>query len=106
MKKGLFVFVISILFALSARAGPFLVCAPQPNTTSYMLTLDGVEQEVVAQDMGDNTSMLHFDLESLVDGNHTGELRAKNIWRTSDPIPFDFNKTGPDCPSVIDISAQ
>jgi len=106
MKKGLFVFVVSFLFALSAWAAPFLVCAPQTYTTSYMLTLDGIEQEVDAMDMGDDTSMLHFDLVELVDGNHTGELRAKNIWRTSEPLPFSFNKTGPDCPSVIDISAQ
>lgn len=106
MKKGLFVFMVSVLFALSAWAAPFLICTPQSNTTSYLLTLDGVEQEVAAEDMGDDTSRLHFDLDGLADGNHTGELKAKNIWKVSDPLPFAFNKTGPDCPSAIDISAQ
>jgi len=106
MKKGLLVFIVSILFSLSAWASPYLICAPQTNTTSYMLTLDGVEQEIIAEDMGDDTSRLHFDLDGISDGDHAGELRAKNIWNISDPLPFSFNKTGPDCPSVIDISAQ
>jgi hypothetical protein len=106
MKKGLFTFLFSVLFAVSAWAGPFLVCAPQSNTTSYLLTLNGVEQEVGVQDMGESTSRLHFDLVDLEDGNYTGELKAKNIWKVSDPLPFEFNKAAPDCPSVIDISAQ
>lgn len=106
MKTGFIAFVLSILFAASVWAAPFLVCAPQHNVTSYMLTFDGVEQEVVALDLGDNTTMLHFDLEGILDGNHTGELRAKNIWKVSEPLPFSFNKTSPECPSVIDISAQ
>lgn len=110
MKKGLFTFLFSVLFsvlfALSAWAAPFLTSNPQTNVTSYLVTLDGVEQEVIAQDMGDDTTILHFDLTGLADGDHTGEVKAKNIWGESDPFPFSFNKAIPDSLSVLELTAQ
>lgn len=106
MKKGLFVFIFSILFTVSAWAAPFLVSEPQTNVTSYTVTLDGNLYEVPAQDLGNNTVRLHFDLEGLTDGDHEANVTSKNVWGESDVLPFYFNKTGPDCPSVLEISAQ
>ena len=89
LKKILLVLCCSLLFAALATAAPFLVCDPQTNVTSYMITLDGSEaQEVPAQDLGDNTTRLHYDLAGLLDGNHTGTVASKNVWGESEPVPF------------------
>ena len=106
MKTLFITFLFSVLFTVSAWAAPFLVCDPQTNVTSYMVTLDGAEQEVVAYDLGDDTVMVHFDLGAVADGDHVGELRAKNVWGVSESLPFDFNKTVPECPSAINITVQ
>ena len=106
MKKGLFVFMFSVLFALSAWAAPFLVCNPQENVTSYLVTMDGVEEEIPAYSMGDDTTILHFDLAGITDGDHNCEVKSKNVWGVSEPLPFSFNKAIPDSPSVLEISAQ
>lgn len=107
LKKILLMLCCSLLFVSLAIAAPFLVCDPQTKATSYMISLDGSEpQEVPAQDMGDNTTRVHYDLADLLDGNHTGTVAAKNMWGESGPVPFGFNKTVPDLPSVLTLSAQ
>lgn len=107
LKKILIVLCCSILLASMAVAAPFLVCDPQTDVTSYVLSLDGSEPwEVPAQDMGDNTTRLHYDLVGLLDGNHTGTVAAKNVWGESEPVPFGFRKTVPESPSALTLSAQ
>jgi hypothetical protein len=106
MKTVFLTFVFSALLVMSAWAAPFLICNPQTNVTSYMLTFDGVEQEVGAYDLGDDTVTLHFDLCDIADGDHTGEVRAKNIWGVSEALPFYFSKAVPECPSVVNISPE
>ena len=106
MKQMLLSLIFSFLFVASAWAAPFLSCAPQLHTTDYIVTVDGVDYESPGQDMGDNTVRLHFDLAGLSDGNHTCAVISKNIWGESEPVPFDFNKTVPECVSALEIIAQ
>jgi len=103
---GIFLLAFCIFMAGSAFAAPYLVCDPQTNVTSYIVTLDGTETEVPAQDLGNGTVRLHFDLASVTEGEHHVEVRAKNIWGVSDPVPFDFTKTLPALPSGFSISTE
>lgn len=106
MRQAIFTVLVSLMFAVSVWAGPFLTCDPQTNVTSYIVTLDGVTQEVPAQDLGDNTTRLHFDLAGILDGEHDGSVASKNVWGESAAVPFSINKTLPECPSALTIIAQ
>jgi len=106
MKQTFFAVFISLVFAVSAWAGPFLVTNPQENVTSYMVTIDGVTQEEPAFDLGDGTTILHFDLDAVTDGDHNCTVASKNMWGESETLPFQFSKMLPESVSVLDISAQ
>ena len=100
-------FILPFLVYALCYGAPFLVCDPQPNhITHYVVNMDGTETEVPAQDLGDGTVRLHYDLAGLSEGQHHVEVRAKNIWGVSDPAPFDFTKTSPVVPLGFSISAE
>jgi len=100
-------FVVFFVLTSIAHSAPFLVCDPQPNhITHYMVNMDGTETEVPAQDLGDGTVRLHYDLAGLSEGQHHVEVRAKNVWGVSDPAPFDFTKSSPVLPTGFSISAE
>ena len=103
MKQILLSLVFSFLFVASVWGAPFLSSNPQSHVTSYMVTIGGVDYESPGQDMGHGTVRLYFDLAGLPDGNHTCTVISKNIWGESDPVPFDFSKTRPECVSVLEI---
>ena len=98
--------VFSFLFVASVWGAPFLSSNPQLHATSYTVTIDGTDYESPGQDMGDGTVRLYFDLAGLADGNYTCAVISKNIWGESDPVPFDFSKTKPECVSVLEIIAN
>lgn len=99
--------IIPFIIVGLCYGAPFLVCDPQPNhITHYIVNLDGTETEVPAQDLGDGTVRLHFDLAGVPEGSHHVEVRAKNIWGVSDPAPFDFTRENPQTPSGFSISAE
>ena len=107
MKKLFLAVLCSAVLCVSlAVAGPFLVCDPQKNVTSYIVVLDGEAQEVVAQDMGDNTTRLHFDLAEVSEGSHNATVAAKNIWGESEPVPFFFESAVPGSACVLGLTAQ
>ena len=103
--KNLFCLIVVFLFATTVWAGPFWVCAPQENVTHYGIT-GAIEVVVPAQDLGDGTLRIHYDLDGITEGEYSCNITARNIWGSSDPVPFYFNKTLPACPSAMDISAQ
>jgi hypothetical protein len=103
--KILFCLIVVVLFTTSAWAGPFWVCAPQKGVSHYVITGD-VNDTTPAQDLGDGTVRVHYDLASLADGNYTCDIKAVSVWGESAPVPFYFNKILPECPSAMDISAQ
>jgi len=94
------------LFGVTHAAGPFMVSDPQIGVTSYAVTMNGSTEEIIAQDLGDNTTRLHYDLEGTENGSYDCSVTAKNVWGASEPTPFSFSKTLPESPSVLDISAQ
>ena len=101
------VFVASVWFMFTpAHAAPFLVCDPQENVTSYAVTMDDTTVTVLAQDLGDNTGRLYYDLDGIENGSHNCTVKAKNMWGESANTPFSFSKIQPESPSVLDISAQ
>ena len=100
------VIILGLAFWSIAQAAPFLVCDPQENVTSYIVTMNGVTEESLAQDMGNNTTRLHYDLEGITSGAYDCNVTAKNMWGASAPVPFSFKKILPGCPSVLDISVQ
>lgn len=98
--------VLSMFFCSTIYAAPFMVCDPQENVTSYIVTMNGTSEEVQAQDLEDNTTRLYYDLEGIVNGVYDCNVTARSMWGDSEPVPFSFSKTMPGCPSVLDIVAQ
>ena len=97
--------ILSFLFiAITALADPFLVCDPQPKTdvTHYVITGD-INATVPAKDLGDGTVRLEYDLAGIVEGTFNLEVKAKNVWGQSTPVPFDFVKALPAAPGAIRI---
>ena len=92
----IFLFVmLGLLLTGQAFAAPFLICDPQTNVTHYIITIDGNTSEVLAFDLGDGTVMLRYDLAGISSGTHNVEVKAKNVWGESTPVPFDFVKALP-----------
>ena len=104
MKKLLFLIITALICmgASLAFAAPFLVCDPQTNVTHYVITGD-INVTVPAKDLGDGTVRLEYDLDGITDGIHTLELKARNIWGDSTPVPFEFVKALPDAVEAIRI---
>jgi len=90
-------------FAQFSHAAPFLICDPQTNVTHYVVTLDGDTSTAPAFDLGDGTLMLKYDLAGIPAGAHNVQVKAKNLWGESIPVPFDFTKALPDVPGGIRI---
>lgn len=103
--KTLFTVLFTVLFTATVWAGPFLVCAPQENVDCYKISGD-IVATVPAQDLGDGTVRLHYDLVNLPDGNYTCDIVAVNMWGESAHVPFYFSKTLPECPSVLEFTAE
>lgn len=90
-----------LLFATMVCAAPFLVCDPQNDATSYIVIINGIEEEVQYNEDGPDGSVLLKDLGSTPDGNYTVAVKAKNIWGQSIAVPFDFVKALPGVPSGV-----
>jgi len=84
-------------------AAPFLVCDPQVDVTEYIITGD-ISATTPAVDLGDGTVRMQYDLTGISEGPYNIEVKAKNIWGESIPVPFVFTKQLPDAPSNITIS--
>ena len=88
MKNFLFTIGFIFLTCTLVHAAPFLVCDEDSNVTSYLVTLDsGEEVEVPAP--------LRFDLSGISEGEHVIEVKAKNVYGESAPVPFEFIKALP-----------
>ena len=96
-------FFLGWLIVANAQANPFIVCDPQVNVTHYVVTIDGVTDIVPAFDLGDGTFQLRYDLSNISEGEHTCELKARNQWGDSIPVPFPFTKALPVVPGNIRI---
>ena len=95
--------ILSFLFiAITAFASPFLVCDPQTNVTHYIITGD-INTTVPAVNLGDGTFRLEYDLAGITEGTFNLEVKAKNVWGQSTPVPFDFVKALPAVPVAIRI---
>ena len=107
MKKLLvgLILAVSLIFASTVWANPFLVCDPQPDTDEFVVVIDGVQTIVPYQEtvIGGDTVVVLADLAGIEDGNHTVSVKAKNIWGESSPSPFLFSKILPSVPGQIDI---
>ena len=100
MKKLLL--AVLLLYPATAWAGPFLVCDPQTNVETYVITVDSNDPlECVAQDLGNGNVRMHYDLQGLSVGPHHIEVRAKNLWGQSESVPFDCTKSLPAKPSTM-----
>lgn len=88
------------LFVSCAEANPFLSCDPQAGVTKYKVNMPsaGIVDEITNAQA--NGSALH-DISSWPSGTYNdGEIRAgaeyilngvpQNVWRWSDPTPFDI----------------
>lgn len=82
---------------------PYLTCNDQPDTTSFILELDGTDTtESPAQN-----GHAWIDITGVSVGSHTVRLRAKNEWGVSDySPPLDFAKVLPGAPSGLGLRAE
>ncbi|KKL08098.1 hypothetical protein LCGC14_2579280 [marine sediment metagenome] len=97
------IFLTIILWASSLYAQPFLISDPQTSAEEYVVTIDGVESISSAQDLGDGTVRLYHDLAGVSDGLHNVEVKARNVWGSSTPVPFSFEKILPGVPVNIGL---
>lgn len=98
MKKIFLIALIIGLFVSVAGAAPFLVCDPQENVDSYIVIIDGQNSETQYP--------LHYDLQELQRGNHTVEVKAKNIWGESESSKIIFWSGAPDAPTNLRIVVE
>ena len=95
IKMILCVFILFValwLFGVT-HASQYLICNPQEAVDSYDVTLNGTTENVEAQDLGDNMTRVHYDLEPLADGNYVGSLTAKNDYGDeTEPAAFTVIK--------------
>ena len=104
MKTLIIIFTLTILlWASSLYAQPFLISDPQTGAEEYVVTIDGVESVSSAQALGDGTVRLHHDLSGVADGLHNVEVKARNMWEDSSPVPFSFTRTPPGVPVGIGL---
>ena len=96
MKKLLMVVFIISLSSIT-YANPFLVCDPDANTTSYVVVLDNGEEV-------ETTAPLYYDLAGIAEGAHVVQVRAKNVWGVSSPVPFGFTKALPPSPTNMRLT--
>ena len=101
-----FMFVLFGVLCSLVFSSPFLVCDPQTNVTHYVIIIDGNEHVVEAQDLGDGTVRLYYDLGGFSEGSHTIQVKAKNLWGVSEPVPFEFTKSLPPTPTGLSLSAE
>jgi len=80
----------------------FLVCDPSDGVLSYLIDDNGQVMEVAAQPDGS----LKVELDSWPDGLHQLQVKAKNMWDESDPVPFFFIKGKPASPSSLGLIAD
>jgi hypothetical protein len=87
---------------------PYLISNPQLYVETYLVNLDGQTTETPANivDPQAGTKRLYLDVTGVSLGSHHVEIRAKNMWGQSDPVPFDFVKVIPSVPSGIGLSEE
>ena len=105
MKILAFVFGLCLV-ASTVLASPFIICDPQTNVDEYVVVIDGSAEIVSAQDLGDGTVRLHYDLGDIAEGAHQVEIRAKNIWGVSSPVPFEFEKSLPATVTGVELCSD
>jgi len=95
MKKLIVLFIL--LFAVTANAGPFLVCDPQDGVTQYELIFNGNSVFVDAEPDGS----VRYDLEGLAEDSYSLVGKAGNEWGWSAPSdpPYLFTKDIPGLPT-------
>ena len=93
--------IASLMLVGLAQAEPFLVCDPQENVDSYVLSVNGGEEVQTPYP-------LHYDLGplNLSDGNNSLIVRAKNVWGESASVPFDFTKGLSGSPQGVGLSSE
>jgi hypothetical protein len=112
MKKFLFCFLMILLFCFSIQAAPFLVSDTYPASTNldgFKVQIDGGSWVTVPVTVNaDGTKQIKYDMAplNLADGNHTGNVKAYNMWSESATTPFSFSKNVPAAPATLRLSAQ
>ncbi|MCK4718739.1 MAG: hypothetical protein KAT70_08730, partial [Thermoplasmata archaeon] len=103
IKKIMLIVIVMALLCMPALVwgAPYLVCDPMENVTHFIVTIDGVEREVEAVDVGDGYVILKYDLTGVSNGTHDVTVKAKNLWGQSVAVPFVFTREGPDIPANI-----
>jgi hypothetical protein len=113
MRSLTLIISLLILFALPARATPFLVCDPypagaDPSVTPVTFILKGLGNNSIntgAQVNPDGTIQLHYDLGSLSFGTYTVLADAVNVFGgvSPDSPPFTFTNGIPAPPNNLRI---
>ena len=113
MKKIAVILAVSILFYSAAVfAKPFITTqATDSEITHYVVTIDGTDDTVIPEDLGDGTVRLHYDLAplNLSDGNHSVTIQGVNdLWGLeTNAVPFEFSKPATlTDPAGIGLSAE
>ena len=113
MKKIVIILLIlTLLIPIVVFAKPFIKTDPTTSEiTHYIITIDGTAATVAADDLGDGTVRLHYDLApiSLSGGQHDVTIKATNdFWGLeTNPVPFVFNKPATlENPAGIGLSAD
>jgi len=112
MKKIAILLISTLLISTVVFAGPFIKTDPTTSEiTHYIVTIDGSAATVAAEDLGDGTVRLHYDLAplNLASGQHDVTVKGTNdFWGLeTNPVPFVFNKPATLAdPAGIGLSAE
>ena len=113
---GLSKYVMASLLLVSfAWAQPYVVSDPQCKYNGSNDCAEGFEvstdggntwQPSGAIDVGADQIRLSHDLVGTTDGAHNIQVRAVNVWRASDPVPFGFTAGAPSQLNGLRITDQ
>jgi len=113
MKKIAAILLIStLLISTVVFAKPYIITAPTDSEiTHYIVTIDGAVATVDADDLGDGTVRLHYDIGTvdLASGQHDMTVQGINdFWGLeTHPVPFVFSKPESlTAPAGIGLSAE
>ena len=112
MKKTAIILATILLIPTVLFAKPFITTAPTATEiTHYIVTVDGVPETALSEDLGDGTVRLHYDLAplNLASGQHDVTIQGINdFWGLeTNPVPFVFKKPATlEDPAGIGLSAE
>lgn len=106
--KSLFIVIIAVLAigsSISADAGQYLGCDPQPNIVASEVEVDGIVNAGTVILSADGLNLLLYDVSGLSSGAHTFKARLKDAsgwWGGWNAVPFDASKPGEATLRIVD----